>query len=105
MKVDRGLSRAFRASEGTDGDADDDEGREHGRKIIGRLRDALEEVGTRVIDVFKQFDENGDGSSDGAGYDVRFFARAQPEGVFVRVCDDLGQPAPHSASRRVADRI
>ena len=44
-------------------------------------------------------------SSDGAGYDVRFFTRAQPEGVFVRVCDDLGLPAPHSAPRRVADRI
>ena len=44
-------------------------------------------------------------SSDGAGYEVRVFTRAQPEGVFVRVCDDLGLPAPHSAPRRVADRI
>ena len=44
-------------------------------------------------------------SSDGAGYEVRSFTRAQPEGVFVRVCDDLGLLAPHSARRRVADRI
>ena len=44
-------------------------------------------------------------SSNGEGSDIRFFTAAQPEGTCMPPNEDLGLPAPPSASRRVADRI
>jgi hypothetical protein len=44
-------------------------------------------------------------SSNGEGSDIRFFTAAQPEGTCMPPNEDLGLPAPPSASGRVADRI
>ena len=43
--------------------------------------------------------------SNGEGYKVRFFTRAQPEGVCVRRCEVHGRSASASAVRRAPDRI
>ena len=46
----------------SDEEDDDDEGGQFvGAKVVARLRSALSALGTRVIDVFKQWDANSDG--------------------------------------------
>ena len=63
-RVDSALVKAFaetEADEPDDEDEDEEDGQFVGAKVVARLRDALSALGTRVIDVFKQWDANSDG--------------------------------------------
>ena len=62
-RVDSAIVKAFAEAEPEAADSDD-EAEPHplaGSKVIARLRGVLAKLGTRVIDVFKQWDLNSDG--------------------------------------------
>ena len=62
MRVDAALTKAFTASAHKDAeDSEDEDAPFQGGAVITRLKKALAVIGTRVIDVFKQWDENSDG--------------------------------------------
>ena len=64
-KVDSALARIFGETEpdegGSDSDEEENERGFEGGKVVVRLRDALAKLGTRVIDLFKQWDADSDG--------------------------------------------
>ena len=64
--VDTALVKALAETEPEVHDNDDDDDGDEpkqfkGASVVARLREALARVGTRVVDVFKQWDYNGDG--------------------------------------------
>ena len=63
--IDSALVKALAETEpeevGSEDEEYDEEAGFSGSKVVARLRDALAMLGTRVIDVFKQWDENSDG--------------------------------------------
>lgn len=63
-RIDSGFAHALAETapdEGDDDDEDVDAEPFTGIRVIARLREALAKLGTRIVDVFKQWDENSDG--------------------------------------------